>query len=169
MNCDEAFEQLTDPTLANRDELEQHLQRCPRCRDMDEVLSPALRYFPHGEPDAFSQQPSTWTSSDTDAPFLSTEAVRVAEAAATKLTSRNRTRGKKIRDALFAAAVIVPPIALGAILVIALAGQPQSTQMPGLPTADPCTRLLAAHSSTGDKGSATTLVQSCNDCHAGAR
>ena len=164
MICDEAFEQLTDPALANRDELEQHLQQCPRCRDMAEVLSPALRYFPQREPDAFSHEPAVWTTSDAHAgPFLSTEAVHVAEAAATQLASQNRTRRNKWRDALFAAAVILPPIAMGAVLVIALADRPRATVL----STDPCTRLLAAHSQTGKPDSAVALVQSCNDCHAG--
>ena len=32
MNCDEAFELMTHPADYNCDELQWHLQMCPRCR-----------------------------------------------------------------------------------------------------------------------------------------
>jgi len=42
MNCDEAFDRLTEASGASDDSLQTHLAECPRCRDMAEVLRPAL-------------------------------------------------------------------------------------------------------------------------------
>lgn len=45
MNCDEAFEHLTDPARRERESLQWHLDMCPRCRQMRDVLEPALDLF----------------------------------------------------------------------------------------------------------------------------
>lgn len=42
MNCDHAFDCLTDATRRESAELVAHLAQCPRCRDMAEALEPAL-------------------------------------------------------------------------------------------------------------------------------
>lgn len=45
MNCDQAFDALTDNDLRGSNELIQHLDGCPRCRDMADMLDPALDLF----------------------------------------------------------------------------------------------------------------------------
>ncbi|NQV26675.1 MAG: hypothetical protein HQ518_20165 [Rhodopirellula sp.] len=45
MNCDQAFDALTDKHVRNSDSLIQHLDDCPRCRDMVDMLAPALNLF----------------------------------------------------------------------------------------------------------------------------
>ena len=45
MNCDQAFDALTDNKLRNSNELILHLDSCPRCRDMADMLDPALDLF----------------------------------------------------------------------------------------------------------------------------
>ncbi|MGZ0170463.1 MAG: hypothetical protein ACKVHE_12965 [Planctomycetales bacterium] len=45
MNCDQAFDALTNNYLRNSDVLIQHLDGCPRCRDMADMLDPALDLF----------------------------------------------------------------------------------------------------------------------------
>ena len=45
MNCDQAFDALTDNNLRDSNELTQHLDSCPRCRDMADMLDPALDLF----------------------------------------------------------------------------------------------------------------------------
>lgn len=45
MNCDQAFESLTDPARRSRADLTEHLAACPRCRDMADALEPALDLF----------------------------------------------------------------------------------------------------------------------------
>lgn len=45
MNCDQAFDALTDNNLRGSNELIQHLDACPRCQDMADMLDPALNLF----------------------------------------------------------------------------------------------------------------------------
>jgi hypothetical protein len=45
MNCDQAFDALTDTKRRGSDALTEHLDHCPRCRDMAEMLDPALDLF----------------------------------------------------------------------------------------------------------------------------
>lgn len=45
MNCDQAFDALTDTKLRDSIHLTQHLDQCPRCRDMADMLDPALDLF----------------------------------------------------------------------------------------------------------------------------
>ncbi len=42
MTCDEAFEVLTSPAGAKCGDLRAHLHHCPRCRDLQEAIAPAL-------------------------------------------------------------------------------------------------------------------------------
>jgi len=55
MNCDDAFECLTDPTRQDCDELKWHLDLCSRCRQMKEVLAPALQLFSPSPGDDFGR------------------------------------------------------------------------------------------------------------------
>lgn len=45
MNCDQAFDALTDISQRNHRELCRHLDDCARCRDMADLLDPALNLF----------------------------------------------------------------------------------------------------------------------------
>lgn len=45
MNCDQAFDALTSLEASQDEPLARHLDTCPRCRDMADVLSPALEMF----------------------------------------------------------------------------------------------------------------------------
>ena len=45
MNCDQAFDALTSRAASENEALSSHLDACPRCRDMADVLSPALELF----------------------------------------------------------------------------------------------------------------------------
>jgi hypothetical protein len=49
MNCDQAFDYLTNPQLRDAEELQAHFSTCPRCRNLADVLEPALGLFddPH--------------------------------------------------------------------------------------------------------------------------
>ena len=78
MNCDQAFDYLTDSARRHSPQLEEHLARCVRCRQMQDTLEPALDLFDElvPEPDL-----SNRTTTQTLAP----ESVRVAEQAASRL------------------------------------------------------------------------------------
>lgn len=83
MTCDDAFEALTDPLLRDDAALRSHLKDCPRCRQMEEVLQPALAALaPLSAGGSFS------VSEESSAPFLTPDLIAEAEAAARTLTPR---------------------------------------------------------------------------------
>lgn len=101
MNCDEAFEAMTSPALADSQELRWHLDLCPRCREMREVLQPALSLFSDPAPrfpdDAdlvqTQRRPAANVSTETaQQAFLSPEALILAENTARSLTPRRKFR-----------------------------------------------------------------------------
>lgn len=98
MNCDEAFDALTRPNSEQDSALKWHLEMCPRCREMQEVLAPALALFSdEAEPPLGEFSPSSdshrlddafWDAEETAStrtPLLTPEAVRVAEQTANAL------------------------------------------------------------------------------------
>lgn len=52
MNCDRAFDLITSPSDRDDSELKRHLQGCPRCRDLAEMLEPALHMLDDARPGA---------------------------------------------------------------------------------------------------------------------
>lgn len=113
MNCDEAFEALTDPQGQENSALKWHLDFCPRCREMQQVLAPALAMFSADTEPVETHTPETGANSTqrlsadflessakspstasepqrTLPPFLTPEAVRVAEQTAQSLHSGKR-------------------------------------------------------------------------------
>lgn len=78
MNCNEAFDRMTMPGAAADASLERHLSRCPRCRAMQETLSPAIDWLLPADEESRGElrRPA----------FLSEEAVQIAERAARGLT-----------------------------------------------------------------------------------
>ncbi len=101
MNCDDAFDALTDPMSADAAELAEHLAKCPRCRVLKQVLEPALSLL-CGDLPAEPAMPVTFPHEDrvTDAvaprkSFLSVEAIGVAEAAAARLASPSTPSGSR--------------------------------------------------------------------------
>ena len=107
MNCDQAFEYLTDRSRCDSPELHAHWAICPRCRQMRETLSPALASFGAGGMIEASYQESDsehtldvssapWASPEPHA-FLSLEAVHVAEAAARQLSRRHARTSNRHR------------------------------------------------------------------------
>lgn len=90
MNCDDVFDCLTDPRRGPAPDLERHLSHCPRCRQLREVLSPALSLFAGDDPprepggDSFAASGAT--------PLLTPEAVQLAERTAHALGLPSRPR-----------------------------------------------------------------------------
>src|SRR5262245_18890231 len=78
MNCDQAFDCLTDPGRRHSPQLEEHLAHCERCRQMQDTLEPALDLF-----DELIPEPDV--SARGGAPTIAQEQVRVAEQAAARL------------------------------------------------------------------------------------
>lgn len=80
MNCDQAFDCMTDSGRRQSPLLEEHLARCGRCRQMQDTLEPALDLF-----DELVPEPDL--SSRTATRTVTQDSVRVAEQAASRLLS----------------------------------------------------------------------------------
>ncbi len=162
MNCDEAFERLTDPACRESAELQWHLERCPRCRQMQDVLAPALDLFdsPVGE---FAKSPPVSASGSA---FLSAESILLAERTAADLL-RNRAqqtapRRPWVKTALRYAAVFL----LGAALVFGVTTWETNRDPAG--TASSTTCLWTEHKRPETKEGTTNaknVVLSCVECH----
>lgn len=92
MNCDEAFDRMTDPLRNRSAELQWHLDLCPRCRQMRDVLAPALDLLmpeDDGTGDATTFAAYETPMQSGREPFLSPETLAVAERAAETFARRN--------------------------------------------------------------------------------
>lgn len=167
MTCDEAFELLTSTTGTQTANLDRHLHNCQRCRQMREVLAPAIELFAtadrgdaRGPTEIDGLPPTRWSE---------IAAVEAAVSAATlaRPQSTGSSRVWRAGRVLVRAAALV---ALGA--AIGLVG---SQARPGFRNAQSaagfesslCNRPLAAR--IADAGGATPqaiqLAASCIACH----
>jgi hypothetical protein len=166
MNCDTAFELMTDAGGCQSAALAQHLGGCPRCRQMQETLAPALGFLadsawsssahePFGDRDEASGNASRH-------PFLTLEALKVARDAASALSARTETRPDR-RNAVFGralrfAAVFAAGVVLGLILL-------ENRDRPA-PQGKECARHAAARDGiTRSDAEVQRLALSCAACH----
>ncbi|MEX2286945.1 MAG: hypothetical protein WD648_07645 [Planctomycetaceae bacterium] len=175
MNCDEAFNALTDATTDHGDELERHLRMCPRCRQMREVLSPALSLFlptdSRDDADCFEHEPCD-AANAVRKQFLSVEAVQIAKEAALALSSRVHSSPERRRRTVKWAAVQATVAAVAVMVSFAVFSMPtghepastrQAAAIPGAPSGY-CAwkeRSRTDHS----KQDAQMIVASCMTCH----
>ncbi|QDT90756.1 hypothetical protein [Gimesia algae] len=194
MNCDEAFELITHPTDHQCKELQWHLELCPRCRQMQETLSPALSSFHQilGESsdeneltDHYSDMSPTADHNELPAfpaagkPFLSAETVRMAEQAATRLTAETSLNRKASGPAplkpnqkrLMSAALI---LMAGILMGWGISLDVPENSVPGaasLPQGQQsCLWIaqreeIARYSARMEKSSVNNVVLSCVACH----
>jgi hypothetical protein len=159
MKCDQAFELMTDPIGTTSPALQRHLERCPRCRQMQDTLSPALDWMRRST-DAPSASEGAFGG---ESPFLTAQAVMVAEQAARSLPRRHgEWFGDSLRRALLITAVALLGVAFGALMM-----EPRSRETPALP-AGTLTACLWDQPSLRDKlpdFSARGVVVSCVACH----
>ena len=174
MNCDQAFEHLTDPDLWDSDVLSRHLASCARCRQMQETLSPALVLFGDGAGREEASQADTsfgFGESNTRTEcFLSPEAVEIAEQAARELALTRPITRTVLRPPTAWTARIAAMILLGSAIALGMFGSgfQKSPTIPELiPAKDAlCTRdHLKATDSTSTTRDATAVVRSCMVCH----
>jgi len=158
MNCNQAFELMTDPVGAGSPALQRHLERCPRCRNMQQTLAPALDWMLIPAEHSRDEH-----GSRSESPFLSAQAVMVAEQVARTLP-RRRTAGWI--DALRRAAVIVTVAVLG-ILFGAMLLEPKQPR-PSVHPGSALTACLWDQRELRNKlpdASARGVVVSCVMCH----
>jgi hypothetical protein len=185
MNCDDAFDVLTDPAWADTAALAEHLLNCPRCRELKQVLEPALSLLcgdlpaepampaalpneGRGNADAVASQKS----------FLSVEAIGMAEAAAARLASLSVPRGNRpvvrLPGHQISGRVVQGLLcaALGGLAVFCIGlwvGKsdvaPQPSLVPGVIPAGVCTRNAVPQKATQTRENARAVILSCVACH----
>ncbi|WP_417380585.1 hypothetical protein [Gimesia sp.] len=194
MNCDEAFDLITHPTDHQCEELQWHLQLCPRCRQMQETLAPALTSFQQILDEASEADELTDHYSDMQQtadhhglpafpaagkPFLSAETVRMAEQAATRLNAETDVNRKASSPAplksnqkrLVNAALI---LMAGILMGWGISLDVPDNSMPGAASVpqgqQSCLWIaqreaIAKYTARMEKSSVNSVVLSCVACH----
>jgi cytochrome c553 len=166
MNCDTAFDLLTDPDGSRSLVLARHLDDCPRCRQMQETLAPALEFLTAGGMSGAGYELAAALGEATDSvarqPFVTVEALDVARQAAAELTERAeipRVRRQQLAaQSLRYAAVF----AAGVIVAVALFEMNERAA----PIEKQCTRAQAAlDDRERPAAEIRALVHSCAACH----
>ena len=154
MNCDHAFDLMTDPVLDDSAELHGHLNVCPRCRQMYETLAPALGLFAasgrEGE-EASVDERGSWGG------------VEIAERVAVRLAREAPARAASLRPrrTLQAWACV---LAAGLVLMSAIGLTAPRSGAPAAPSSDQCTWLH--REAVPVEARAEAVVLSCVACHA---
>jgi hypothetical protein len=183
MNCDEAFDALTDPGFCESAELQSHLARCPRCRQLQQVLEPA-RSLLCGELPA-ERVPTSELRKETQAAvgpkmLLSVESVRMAEAIAGQLAS-SRGNSVRARAPVASRRVLVATlrglalVLFGGMAVYCLGPRDRDFDSPAFPAVIPpsgpsktCTRMDLQQKG-GASQNAQSVILSCVACHLNER
>lgn len=173
MNCDEAFEYMTDPVLGDSSELKWHLDLCPRCRQMREVLAPALDLLApstvdNEDGDSTVYLPSEGSVGNFRDIFLSTESLAVAEQAAESLARQKQTEqpapARRFRwGQLVAVCAMVAAVSIGALVMLS---KPKDSN--GFAGSNEC--LLMKHPRPVEsmrQAGAETVIKQCQVCHNG--
>lgn len=164
MNCDTAFDLMTDPHGSRSGALAEHFAACPRCRRMQETLAPALEFLADDSvlEGTGRRGHELSVSSSGREPFVTAEAVQVARQAAAGLALRAempRVRLARLagRSARYAAA-----FAAGLLLAVVLFIQRDSSAVHG----GTCTRREASKDDPlRTPEQVRVLAQSCAVCH----
>ena len=157
MNCDQAFEAMTEPTGTNGADLQIHLQSCRRCREMAEVLSPVMV--------ALRETAETLDTFESKNSLASQESIRVATNVATQFSRRperrrNRASHKtwlQLGAAFFSGSVL----ALG-VAFWQPAEEPMKPFLPAMSAQD-CT--WQRHDDSLQHASPKNLTLTCVACH----
>jgi hypothetical protein len=165
MNCDTAFDLMTEPYGNRSGALAQHFDSCPRCRRMQETLSPALDFLIDGNEFGSTGDRTHETSKMDPArePFVTTETVQFAHQASAHLAARGEMPRVQLARLTARAAKYAAAFAAGLLLAVVLFSQ-RDRSMPAAGAA--CTRREAWRddaSRTADQIQA--LVHSCAVCH----
>ena len=179
MNCDEAFDALTNPAERDNSALQWHLEFCPRCREMQEVLAPALALFavecdaseafaepnPQHRPERFSDPGSSPLR--LPAPFLTPEAIHIAEETARDLRPRRRVFNSAWFRCIAAGAVCLM-LSLGFLMVSAASKPASPAHSDPVMLADRCLwtdRDANQKAAPPEDPSSRWVVLSCVSCH----
>jgi hypothetical protein len=178
MNCDEAFDCLTDPARRDGDALKWHLDLCPRCRQMKDVLSPALDLFaPPNDAAEFGALSHSVDESGLDLEHASprpktlpAESIMLAERTAADLARRAKGP-RQLRRRFGSATRFVAILLLGAVITLSATTwsnrrDRDRTATTGTPSRSDC--LWVHHDREAKANPSRTskqVVLSCVDCH----
>lgn len=178
MNCDTAFDLITDRHGRQSAVLQEHLETCPRCRQMLETLAPALdeltdeRTSLSEEFDGPAGMSGDWSHAERVA---SPEAVSVARQAAQRFSSDCATPDRRWSRLTRIAARYLAAFAVGACAAFVLlqrAGDEAHGKRPvAVPVADGrCTRQQCTPVTRELPDDAVQqIVLSCMICHVSSR
>jgi hypothetical protein len=165
MNCDTAFDLMTDAHGSRSGALAQHFDSCPRCRRMQEALSPALDFLSAEGPydSNVSQSPAFAGATASREPFVTTETVQLARQTADALAVRTEMPRARLARLTARSARYAAAFAAGLLFAVMLFNQHDRSTPP---SGTSCTRREA---STDDAlrtpAQIQALVQSCAVCH----
>jgi hypothetical protein len=179
MNCDDVFDALTDPALPNGSaELDEHLAGCPRCRQLREVIEPARSLLGGELPIERLPGEKSGNESDTGPrakSLLTVESLGMAEAIATQLAARGRTklprRWSSANPGLLTVVRGAALVLFGAALVYCLEPRDRENYLRAIPAVAPasppakvCTRMDFQRRDLRSR-SAQQVVLTCVACH----
>lgn len=155
MNCDEAFDCLTDVQHRHDADLQKHLAGCPRCRAMQQTLAPAIGLLTG----------KTLAESSSLTAVREAPAARTAVAAGRRLARRSRRAAQAAATARQVKACVVATAAMAVIAFSALAINFSDRQQASGQVATKClwkTRDLAS-----DRHLTPAMITAaCASCHA---
>jgi len=166
MNCDTAFDLLTDAETARSTALARHLESCPRCRQMQETLAPALGFLTlHDEDDSrreFSATRFEVEHGDGRQPKITIEALRIAEQAAIGLATQSASRRDRLQRLAQNGVCYAAVFAAGLLLAVLFFNSRETAS----PLDGQCTRSDASRSDVERSAAEIrALALSCAACH----
>jgi hypothetical protein len=168
MNCDLAFDLMTDAAGCGSQALKSHLTDCPRCRQMQETLAPALDWLSESpmQDDSEPLPPSLagWDSAGLRAsPETAIEALEIANETAERLLTRALGRPVRRLPSIGTFCRSAALIALGAFAAFAFVPGVQ----PAVEKEDDqnCVRHDVAAAASHSPARLNLLVATCNICH----
>ena len=159
MNCDQAFDAMTDPCEIDSPELSFHLASCTRCRQMFETLEPALGLF-NAPVDADAREYERQDTQALMSPVQMAEQV-AARLSASGLSTRTRTSRRRLLGTIFSATALGLLLCLSLTLI--LSGPHSSSPV----MAQECTWIN--RSLFSGKESASVVTSTCVTCHSDQR
>jgi hypothetical protein len=119
MNCDTAFDLMTDAEGSRSLALARHFEDCPRCRQMQATLAPALDFLVETRAEGAHESAPHYSATGSGGrrqPIVTAEALRIAQQTAVALIARaesprirlQRLAGRTLQySAVFAAGLLV--------------------------------------------------------------
>lgn len=178
MNCDQAFDELTNPARRNSADLQRHLAACPRCRQMQDVLAPAIDLLAPGETEpadaAGGGLPADAAGGGlpTHAASATAESILLAERTAAEL-ARTKPAVSPVRrfvSSAFVRYAAVFLLGVGFTFAATSIGDRPSPASDAVGNAADC--LWVQHTEQNDQrfqAGAPVVVASCVGCHRGGQ